>query len=69
MKAKDKETLRGMDIAKLDAEANKIREELARQQLEMRMKNAKDSNAVSKNKKRLAVVQTFLTEKRMSSKA
>lgn len=69
MKAKDKETLRGMDIAKLDAEANRIREELARQQLEMRMKNAKDSNAVSKNKKRLAVVQTFLTEKRMSSKA
>lgn len=67
MKTKDKETLRGMDMSKLDAEAHKIRTELARLQLEMRMKNAKDTNAVAKNKKRLAVVQTLLTEIRRSA--
>lgn len=64
MKAKDKDTLRTMDTAKLQAEAEKVRSELAHQKLELRMKQAKDTNAVAKNKKRLAVIETFLNLKK-----
>ena len=68
MKTKDKETLRGMDVPKLDIEGQRIREELSRQQLDMRMGNLKDTNAIAKNKKRLAVVQTLLQQKRTDKK-
>lgn len=63
MKAKDKEALQGMDASKLQAEAAKVRAELAHQILELRMKQAKDTNAVSRNKRRLAVIETFLNQK------
>jgi ribosomal protein L29 len=66
MKAKDKDTLRSMDPAKLQAEATKLRQEMAKLQLDMRMKQAKDTNMVAKNKRRLAVIETFLNQKKTS---
>ena len=68
MKAKDKNALRTMDAKKLQAHADGIREELARLQLDMRMGNLKDSNAIPNKKKELAVVQTFLREKMNENK-
>ena len=64
MKKKDIEKLRGMDAQKLQSEADKIRQELAHLQLEMRMGNAKDTNAVVNKKKELAMVLTFHRQKR-----
>ena len=63
MKTKDKQALRSMDAPKLQSHADGLRNELARLQLDKRMGNAKDTNAVAKKKKELAIVQTFIKEK------
>lgn len=57
-----------MDVAKLQAHADGIKSELAHLQLDMRMRNAKDTNAVAKKKQELARVLTVLQEKRLTEK-
>ncbi len=63
MDTKRKQTLQGMDTKKLQSEADKVKHEIDRLQLDQSMGNVKDTNAIAKKKKELAVILTLFNEK------
>lgn len=65
MKIKNIDTYSTMDAAKLTVEVQKARAELSKQLLDMRMKQSKDTNEVSKTKKRIAIIETHLKVARL----
>lgn len=62
MKKKDIEKLRGSKIADLHKEAEKTRMAIAKAQMDATMGSLKDTNAVKKEKKKLAVILTVISE-------
>lgn len=61
---KDIKQIRGESIEKLVKEAQKIREEIAKEKLEARVNQPKDTNKLFLKRKKLAVILTVLGEKR-----
>ncbi len=56
--------LKNKNQKELEKEEQKLREEIAKMKLESKVNPVKDSNALVKKRKRLAVVLTLLTEKK-----
>ncbi len=56
--------LKGKNVKELERETQKLREEVARLKLESKVNAQKDTNTLTKKRKRLAVVLTVLTEKK-----
>ncbi len=65
MKIKNTDTYQSMDAGKLTIEVQKARADLSKQLLDMRMKQAKDTNEVAKTKKRIAIIETYLKSARL----
>ena len=52
------------NLIQLEKEAIVLREEIAKMILETRVNPVKDTNTITKRKKRLAVILTLITQKR-----
>lgn len=57
--------LRPKTVEELQKEAQTLREEIAKMTIEKNIKEEKDTNALFKKKKRLAVVLTLITQKNL----
>lgn len=56
-----------MSINEINKEINKIREEILKLKIESKTSPLKDTNLIKKKKKRLAVLLTILTQKKLMS--
>lgn len=65
---KDLEILRKKTIKELEKEINKQRKELAKLRLEMKVNFPKDTNQLSKMRRKLAQIITIWQEKRLEAK-
>ena len=63
MRKNEKEKLRQKEMAELTKEAQKLRQDIAKAQLDAVTNAQKNTNAVSNMKKRLAVTLTVLSER------
>lgn len=64
MKLKNVESLASMDLKHLQAELDKAHTELSEVKLRQRMNQLKDVNETGKLKKRIAIIQTYVTKAR-----
>ena len=55
---------KGKSVADLEKEEKKIREEIGKSKLELKVNPPKDSNALFKKRKKLAVILTLINEKK-----
>lgn len=60
--------LKGKSTGELEKEAQKLREEIAKLKLELRVNPPKDTNMLFKKKKKLAVILTLINESKESLK-
>ncbi len=67
MKLKNTESFASMDMKHLQDELVKAQDELSQALLQQRMRNAQDVSVVGKLKKKIAVIQTYLTAVRKQS--
>ena len=61
---KTRTELKNKSLKDLEKEEQKLREEIAKMKLEAKVNPLKDTNALVKKRKRLAVVLTLLSEKK-----
>ena len=59
---------KGKAVGELEKEVGKLREEMAKLKFEIKVNPPKDTNALFKKRKRLAVVLTLMGEKKNSAK-
>ena len=60
--------LKASSTGELAKEAQKLREEIAKAKLELKVNPPKDTNMLFKRRKRLAVILTIISEKRQVEK-
>lgn len=66
MKRKQKEEIRAKTAEELAVEIKKKEEEIFKMRLEIKMGRAKNTSELKRKKDELAVLETFLQEKRLS---
>ncbi|OGK11855.1 50S ribosomal protein L29 [Candidatus Roizmanbacteria bacterium RIFCSPLOWO2_01_FULL_37_12] len=59
---------KGKTTGDLEKEAQKLREEIAKLKLEIKVNPPKDTNSLFKKRKRLAVVLTLIGERKMTER-
>lgn len=64
MKTKDVQKIRDETVQELSIKAQQLKEELARLSIEAMANHPKNTNAIGKKKKELAVILTIIREKR-----
>lgn len=51
-------------VKELNAEIQKLRDQMAKNRMDLKVNKPKDSNILSKNRRRLAILQTIVSQKR-----
>ncbi len=64
MKIKDVQKMRDENVGELRVKAQKLKEEIARMQVEGMINRPKNTNAISHKKKELAILLTVIGEKK-----
>lgn len=60
---KSVQDLKQKDVKELQTEVEKLRSEIAKDRMEMKAHRPKDTNIVSKKRKRVAMLQTLINQK------